>query len=128
HARPTLLLFLMLRRPPISTLFPYTTLFRSLPHPPYAGRRPDYGGRSRHRAAGATRVACGLRVRRALRRYQRPEQRLPQAPRRPGGEDALQGRRDVLRPPHGVSPLPPRPAAPAPACACRVATRRNTVL
>src|SRR6266540_4028113 len=26
--------FLMIRRPPISTLFPYTTLFRSLPLPP----------------------------------------------------------------------------------------------
>src|SRR5699024_12688773 len=25
--------FLMIRRPPLSTLFPYTTLFRSLPHP-----------------------------------------------------------------------------------------------
>src|SRR3712207_8149669 len=24
----------MIRRPPRSTLFPYTTLFRSLPHPP----------------------------------------------------------------------------------------------
>src|SRR5207249_10875875 len=27
--------FLMMRRPPISTLFPYTTLFRSGPGPPY---------------------------------------------------------------------------------------------
>src|SRR5439155_19143857 len=27
----TLLFFLMIRRPPISTLFPYTTLFRSIP-------------------------------------------------------------------------------------------------
>src|SRR5215467_15752188 len=26
--------FLMIRRPPRSTLFPYTTLFRSPPHPP----------------------------------------------------------------------------------------------
>src|SRR6266508_5408965 len=30
--------FLMIRRPPRSTLFPYTTLFRS---PPRAGRSPD---------------------------------------------------------------------------------------
>src|SRR2546425_4930632 len=29
--------FLMIRRPPRSTLFPYTTLFRSLPGPIYAG-------------------------------------------------------------------------------------------
>src|SRR5882762_11074918 len=31
--------FLMIRRPPRSTLFPYTTLFRSRPRP--QGRRPD---------------------------------------------------------------------------------------
>src|SRR2546430_13669182 len=29
----------MIRRPPRSTLFPYTTLFRSLPGPAQAGRR-----------------------------------------------------------------------------------------
>src|SRR3712207_7138564 len=29
----------MIRRPPRSTLFPYTTLFRSLPQPPGAGLR-----------------------------------------------------------------------------------------
>src|SRR2546425_2894834 len=33
--------FLMIRRPPRSTLFPYTTLFRSLLHDP--GRRPAHG-------------------------------------------------------------------------------------
>src|SRR5262245_64569013 len=35
--------FLMIRRPPRSTLFPYTTLFRSRPHAqadPLAGRHP----------------------------------------------------------------------------------------
>src|SRR3712207_7552332 len=33
----------MIRRPPRSTLFPYTTLFRSHPHPPTppTRRRPD---------------------------------------------------------------------------------------
>src|SRR5947207_12648638 len=30
---PHLFFFLMIRRPPRSTLFPYTTLFRSYPHP-----------------------------------------------------------------------------------------------
>src|SRR5687768_18458008 len=30
HHAPTLLFFLMIRRPPRSTLFPYTTLFRSI--------------------------------------------------------------------------------------------------
>src|SRR5258708_8432408 len=37
--------FLMIRRPPRSTLFPYTTLFRSLP-PPHRSRLPL----RRHRA------------------------------------------------------------------------------
>src|SRR6476660_10192515 len=39
--------FLMIRRPPRSTLFPYTTLFRSPPTP--SPRRPP-GSRSRRRA------------------------------------------------------------------------------
>src|SRR5256885_13258059 len=34
--------FLMIRRPPRSTLFPYTTLFRS--QPPIFGRRPEEAG------------------------------------------------------------------------------------
>src|SRR2546427_3112786 len=41
--------FLMIRRPPRSTLFPYTTLFRSLSRPP---------GRARPRARG---FGCGRR-------------------------------------------------------------------
>src|SRR5438093_4278827 len=43
--------FLMIRRPPRSTLFPYTTLFRSqlqAPLPPY--RPPDSGGQHAHRS------------------------------------------------------------------------------
>src|SRR5258708_26424609 len=32
--------FLMIRRPPRSTLFPYTTLFRSAPRTPSSSRRP----------------------------------------------------------------------------------------
>src|SRR5689334_23768162 len=32
--------FLMIRRPPRSTLFPYTTLFRSAAHPGNTGRQP----------------------------------------------------------------------------------------
>src|SRR3990167_5579557 len=38
--------FLMIRRPPRSTLFPYTTLFRSLQRPPQAPQDPQ-GGRAR---------------------------------------------------------------------------------
>src|SRR3989442_14909219 len=39
----TFFFFLMIRRPPRSTLFPYTTLFRSLPVPrrPQPSRRPS---------------------------------------------------------------------------------------
>src|SRR3546814_6281670 len=52
--------FLMIRRPPRSTrtdtLFPYTTLFRSLPHASDAGSRKDDGhrpvGRIQHAPAG----------------------------------------------------------------------------
>src|SRR5256885_12322897 len=46
----TIFFFLMIRRPPRSTLFPYTTLFRSrtAPEAPRAPGRPP-GGRSRHR-------------------------------------------------------------------------------
>src|SRR3712207_8141611 len=42
----------MIRRPPRSTLFPYTTLFRSRPA---AGRRPPvgHGAREPHRLAAA---------------------------------------------------------------------------
>src|SRR5438270_12283225 len=42
--------FLMIRRPPRSTLFPYTTLFRSLPPPP--GRLPRPASLSRRRTSG----------------------------------------------------------------------------
>src|SRR5258708_15774784 len=50
--------FLMIRRPPRSTLFPYTTLFRSLPHP-----LPERGVDRRYRARGHHRP--GFRRRRA---------------------------------------------------------------
>src|SRR5215813_14304371 len=38
--------FLMIRRPPRSTLFPYTTLFRSGPAAPRSSRRPSRRSRS----------------------------------------------------------------------------------
>src|SRR2546426_9935212 len=55
--------FLMIRRPPRSTLFPYTTLFRSRLGPsrdlrrPAADRRRDRAGVARH--AGRVAEACG---------------------------------------------------------------------
>src|SRR5256885_7240726 len=52
--------FLMIRRPPRSTLFPYTTLFRSARDPPavHAHHR-DTGPALRHRAAGHRRRHLG---------------------------------------------------------------------
>src|SRR5438876_4943068 len=40
----TSIFFLMIRRPPRSTLFPYTTLFRSSGWPPTAGGMPTQRG------------------------------------------------------------------------------------
>src|SRR3712207_7667760 len=48
--------FLMIRRPPRSTLFPYTTLFRS------AGRRPRAGAVGRRRREALRRRAAGHRL------------------------------------------------------------------
>src|SRR5256885_6652914 len=47
--------FLMIRRPPRSTLFPYTTLFRSRSGP----RRPTRGRKSRRRSARCSRREAG---------------------------------------------------------------------
>src|SRR3712207_8155767 len=49
----------MIRRPPRSTLFPYTTLFRSLLRPP--ARRPTAPGRG-HQGAPAVHVGLGLEL------------------------------------------------------------------
>src|SRR5258707_11712208 len=65
--------FLMIRRPPRSTLFPYTTLFRSLRLRDRARRRP--GGRQ----------LSGVR---------RPALRLPRVPYRVHPADARTDRRD----------------------------------
>src|SRR2546430_9939197 len=46
----------MIRRPPRSTLFPYTTLFRSLPSIPVVSAAGDGAARVRVRAAGGRRV------------------------------------------------------------------------
>src|SRR5215203_7101545 len=53
-SRPFFFFFLMIRRPPRSTLFPYTTLFRSsvsrTPHRtrPGRSRRPQHGRSEEH--------------------------------------------------------------------------------
>src|SRR3712207_7537957 len=68
----------MIRRPPRSTLFPYTTLFRSSPSPP----TPRARGRSAPTAVTARATAAA------------------RAPRRPSGrEQNLRGRRHEERAP-----------------------------
>src|SRR3712207_8300532 len=67
----SLFLFLMIRRPPRSTLFPYTTLFRSrlgllagpVPHPHLRSglaQRPDDRSRAAPRAEDERRLAGGV--------------------------------------------------------------------
>src|SRR2546430_5965804 len=51
-----LFFFLMIRRPPRSTLFPYTTLFRSAPTPT---ARPTAGGGTTRSANSEGRVGAG---------------------------------------------------------------------
>src|SRR5204863_9124803 len=55
--------FLMIRRPPRSTLFPYTTLFRSVQGPPCGERRERAAraGRDRAPRAGCRRSPPGAR-------------------------------------------------------------------
>src|SRR5688572_32731197 len=50
----------MIRRPPRSTLFPYTTLFRSRRQHPRHDAHPHDGGRAAHRSGGLrTRARVG---------------------------------------------------------------------
>src|SRR3712207_7747697 len=72
----------MIRRPPRSTLFPYTTLFRSLAGDPYRslrGRRAPRPKRgvSERAGAGAPKGARigGDPLRNVLRRYERPDRK-----------------------------------------------------
>src|SRR5689334_25233609 len=59
--------FLMIRRPPRSTLFPYTTLFRSPgPHGRDRGRAGDDDGCARHHA-GTDQGEPGARDRKSTR-------------------------------------------------------------
>src|SRR3990167_5170933 len=84
--------FLMIRRPPRSTLFPYTTLFRShavLPAPPRPGVR-DGGPVAHQEAREGDRDRCGHR---ALAREPRAVQREGRGDRR--AADAAPGRGDA---------------------------------
>src|SRR6266567_8488843 len=87
--------FLMIRRPPRSTLFPYTTLFRSRRVPALAGARP--GGRdpdlrrARGVPGGRRRPAAPARHQGAGRRRLGPYAEEDQD--RPAAEGALHGAR-----------------------------------
>src|SRR2546427_8351008 len=59
----------MIRRPPRSTLFPYTTLFRSVPGQGVLRRQRTGMGRHIHEHWVADHVACGVQVR--VRRLQK---------------------------------------------------------
>src|SRR5207302_7981946 len=68
--------FSMLRRPPRSTLFPYTTLFRSLVHGP-------------NRASRHKRICRGQRFPQGLVKHERvPRRSCHDASRKPGLEEA----------------------------------------
>src|SRR3712207_8093353 len=58
----------MIRRPPRSTLFPYTTLFRSSRTPAQHGAAARAGGGGTRRCGGGGGVRHGLRDRRAAGR------------------------------------------------------------
>src|SRR3712207_7528829 len=68
----------MIRRPPRSTLFPYTTLFRSEPRPARRRHR-DVGGRgaARHDARLSGEAALGTPPARVVARDLRPARALP---------------------------------------------------
>src|SRR6476620_3854312 len=83
--------FLMIRRPPRSTLFPYTTLFRS------RDAWPRRNGRAR---SGPARTA--RRRGSPARRGTRTEPRQPPD----GGRGRLEGAPDDTRPRRGARPLP----------------------
>src|SRR5688572_32250064 len=65
--------FLIIRRPPTSTLFPYTTLFRSAPGPG-ARVRTRVRSRDRRRGRGSVRLDVRQRAHAGLRRRRRSEE------------------------------------------------------
>src|SRR5690349_23680696 len=62
----------MIRRPPPPTLFPYTTLFRSLQDHQRRGGRAPRPGLARLRGIGAAGKGAGSRARARRRRADRP--------------------------------------------------------
>src|SRR5215204_649511 len=104
--------FLMIRRPPRSTLFPYTTLFRSAPG---RGRGADLprSPPEAHAEGQARRQRCSPRGRQG-RGKDREESLRPQAqirrPKEAAREGAVGGSCDLSRPPAGGGAFPERRA------------------
>src|SRR3712207_7259995 len=90
-----IIFFLMIRRPPRSTLFPYTTLFRSpaaLPHVVRAERPPPPRRERAHRGADGGRAGGG----RGLREAQRVPARHRQGARSEEHTSELQSRQYLV--------------------------------
>src|SRR2546429_10011463 len=99
----------MIRRPPRSTLFPYTTLFRSPADP----RGADAARRGRARGDGAHQSPARARDRNGRLAPGRPDLVLPRAPaRKPRPLAPLQAlaRARLVRPAHGEPLRAPRHA------------------
>src|SRR3712207_8148035 len=86
--------FLMIRRPPRSTLFPYTTLFRSAAGAALHGR--GGAGRRRRPAAGSNGGRRTPVARRPRRGRVRPERRGPADPRSEEHTSELQSRQYLV--------------------------------
>src|SRR5712692_11971840 len=96
----------MIRRPPRSTLFPYTTLFRSRPDPLRAAALPlaePRGGDGFHGVpARRGRIAPGRRAPRPLRPSPSGRSRLF------GGRGGVRPHRDVVRSARAAATIAPR--------------------
>src|SRR3712207_8143987 len=84
----------MIRRPPRSTLFPYTTLFRSAPG--QGPREVGQGGDARAAARGAARGRAGLHRQRLLQRGDARHQRRARVPRSEEHTSELQSRQYLV--------------------------------
>src|SRR3989442_11027246 len=116
----------MIRRPPRSTLFPYTTLFRSHGDDEYPGGDPRGHGRVDPRPSGGKRLQPRRRRERDLHVLARPDGGIPG----PGGAASGVGRRPAARRERGGgagrgAPLYP---AVAPLLHDQVAARAETYL
>src|SRR5690349_23962951 len=86
--------FLLIRRPPRSTLFPYTTLFRSVDLDLHLPRQDDV--EEILRRGEQVFAGCGVRLQRGTRQVQMPLRGLGQIDRSEEHTSELQSRRDLV--------------------------------